>query len=411
MTLYMKQKISLKWSLFLLMFTSLYSAYSQNDSIDVYRIYATQLYDLHVGRERKLIDSLEDEISNIQLIDDQNDFNFELKFHVLLNDNIINDEIIRVQLDALNRAFKEIDRDKYIDNDNLNIFYELAEVPNFNFCNSLTNSFRSVDSSFNVNPSILDELQKVSPVYNGKGVINVYVVDLGNGFSGFSTLPNTKSGIDAIVIDKTYFGIHDQNYENYNQGKTLIHLIASFLGIYELWDESQPCKDDLVEDTQIHNYANFSPGSEMKNISTCDGNPIENIVNYMDNLPDKYNVMFTKGQVQRLKKICLAKYGRQKYNSAPCNTLVQNRNTNNTEIAIYPNPNSGLLFLSSSKTLKDVEIEIFNFFGHQVHNSQISNIEAGSKIDLNLQNIYSGIYTIRIYSATKLVKQTNFIKN
>lgn len=55
------------------------SANGQNDTFEVYRIYGTQFYNNQVGREQKLVDSLEYDISNTPFIDERNKYNFEAK--------------------------------------------------------------------------------------------------------------------------------------------------------------------------------------------------------------------------------------------------------------------------------------------------------------------------------------------
>ncbi|MFN8338599.1 MAG: M43 family zinc metalloprotease [Saprospiraceae bacterium] len=326
----------------------------------------------------------------------------------MINDKSITNEVINEQLDILNRAFKEFDWENFADNNNMKSFIELTAVPDFNFCNTISNTFIPIDSTFNIRTSTLDALQNISPIYGEKNIINIYVVELKDSLSGFSTLPHISKDIDAIVIDKSFFGIHLQNHKNYNQGKTLVHLMASFLGLNELWDENLPCKDDAIEDTPIHNYANFSLGTDMKNVSTCEGNPIELVINYMDNLPDMYNVMFTKGQVERMKRVINSKYGRQYYNTLWCETQI--RKSTSPNIVIYPNPNTGLLFLSTNQTLNEVSVNIFNSFGLQVSTYQYKIIEGGSTIDLNLQNLPSGLYNIQLYSSNRLVKHSNFVR-
>lgn len=395
----------------LCMFTLCNSTIAQQEEDVLYRQYCTQNYERIIGNNEKLVDSLENEILKIGDINNLPPFYFDLKFHILVNNNIINDDVVNQQIDILNRSFNTLDEENYIVHENLESFYDLSDVPNFNYCNSSVNSNRFSYIEFDVDEYLFEKLQSLSPIYDEKRVINVYITHLSSNWSGLSTLPHPKNGIDAIVIDYKFFGIHDHNLEEYAQGKTMVHLIGSFLGLYELWSENKNCDDDKVEDTPIHNYANFSAGSEMKNVSTCDGNPIENIVNYMDNLPDMYNVMFTRGQVERLKKVCVADFGRKRYNNNICDQNISNRSIEDQNIIIYPNPNSGLMFIKFRLPLEYVEIKAYNLIGQEVINQKFEKIDGESTISLNTQDLVPGIFSMRIKSDNKIIKQTNFIKN
>jgi hypothetical protein len=255
----------------------------------------------------------------------------------------------------------------------------------------------------------MKNLFSVSPLVDSKNTINVYIVDFENTYSGLSTSPNLSNGIDVIVIDKKYFGVHSENIEGYNQGKTLVHLMASFFGIFELWNENNPCIDDKVADTPTHNYANFSPGSVYKNISTCEGNEVEMIVNYMDNLPDEYCLIFTRGQVDRMKKVCLSQYGRRDFNFLECGQ-IDNRLKSSLNLVLFPNPNTGDFSLSSSESFEKIVIKIYDIWGVEIFDKEYKRLEKGDKVDIVIENNPSGMYALRIFTEDKLLKQINFIK-
>jgi hypothetical protein len=56
--------------------------------------------------------------------------------------------------------------------------------------------------------------------------------------------------------------------------RTLTHLMGNYLNLYDLWNESQPCADDYVDDTPIHNAPN-GRFWQYRHVSTCDGSPVE----------------------------------------------------------------------------------------------------------------------------------------
>lgn len=124
------------------------------------------------------------------------------------------------------------------------------------------------------------------------------MVSLGDNVSGYAQMPGGSAETDGIVIDYRFFGNSGFSNTAFTEGRTLTHLIGNYLGLYDLWGEF-PCADDYVEDTPIHN----APNSECyphQHVSTCEGNPIEMTMNFMDNSPDACAYLFTMGQKIRM---------------------------------------------------------------------------------------------------------------
>ncbi len=130
---------------------------------------------------------------------------------------------------------------------------------------------------------------------------NVWVAALDGGMAGFAQMPGGPAGSDGIVLDYRYFarnipGGGAVNGHPYMLGRTLTHLMGSYLNLYELWSELTPCGDDYVYDTPIHNAPNDDRADyRYTHISTCDGNPVEMVSNLMDNAPDAVQYLFTHG--------------------------------------------------------------------------------------------------------------------
>jgi hypothetical protein len=112
-------------------------------------------------------------------------------------------------------------------------------------------------------------------------------------------MPGGPSATDGIVLDYRFLGSLGTVKAPYDQGKTLTHLVGNYLGLNDLWGNGH-CADDLVDDTPPHNAPNFGcPG--YRHISTCDDNPVEMTMNFMDNTDDACMYMFTAGQVRRMR--------------------------------------------------------------------------------------------------------------
>ncbi len=135
--------------------------------------------------------------------------------------------------------------------------------------------------------------------WNSKQYLNIWVVDLPENMAGYAQMPGGPVETDGIVIASAFFGTGDKLTRQYNQGKSLTHLLGSYLNLYELWNEQVLCADDYVEDTPIHNAPN-TESPLYKHISTCDGHPVEMTMNFMDNTDDAALTMFTLGQKARM---------------------------------------------------------------------------------------------------------------
>lgn len=138
-------------------------------------------------------------------------------------------------------------------------------------------------------------------------MINIWVAELDSGNAGYAHLPGAPSGIDGIVIDPDFFGNEEGTAKApYTQGKTLVHLMGTYLGLYELWNENEPCKDDLVEDTPLHDGPTSIAVRSDKNsrfVCFCPGTPTAMYMNFMDNSDDSQLSLFTEGQKKRMRAV------------------------------------------------------------------------------------------------------------
>lgn len=152
----------------------------------------------------------------------------------------------------------------------------------------------------------------VAPV-DPEHVINIWVGELGKFNAGYAHLPGAPLHIDGIVIDPDYFGTNNGAAQApYNGGKTLVHLMGSYLGLYELWNNYNPCEDDRVADTPIHNAPTESISSEKnaRYITLCNGMVHAMYMNFMDNTDDELLTLFTPGQKSRMRAVLALPNGR-----------------------------------------------------------------------------------------------------
>jgi hypothetical protein len=140
-------------------------------------------------------------------------------------------------------------------------------------------------------------------------IINVWVGQLDGDNAGYAYLPGPPGTIDGIVIDQDFFGNEKGTAKiPYVQGKTLVHLMGTYLGLYELWNEQEPCKDDLVEDTPLHDGPSISVTTDKNSrfVCFCPGTPTAMFMNFMDNTDDAQLSMFTEGQKKRMRAVLLS---------------------------------------------------------------------------------------------------------
>jgi hypothetical protein len=378
------------------------SAYGQSN----YRNFNSQYVKLINGVSSKE-QELEAAISNYTP-DMEKEENFELVFHVLESSGVINKDVIAEQIKILNIFFNATPRDKFFENDNLNFFYEKAQDPKIYFCDDPLIIANPQQKNFEVLETMTEEIMSLSKPIDGDNKINVWIADMPEANAGFAYGPRQHEVADGIFINTKYFGVHQNNNPLYSSGGTLVHLMATFLGLKELWNYYEYCADDKVEDTPIHNYPNFTTGEFLINTSTCDGSPKEMIVNIMDNLEDKYMQIFTKGQVARMKTIIQLENGRKNFMLDNCGNS-SNRAAGFTHYNLFPNPNNGIFTINIEGTVQElVNIKIANALGKQVFEKNYT--EMNRRIELSLFELPNGLYKLKCEDSMGNIKLINFVK-
>lgn len=136
-----------------------------------------------------------------------------------------------------------------------------------------------------------------------------------SGVLGYSSFPSPYSTLDGIVMRYDVLGSADacpscDLLTNYNQGKTLIHEVGHYLGLYHTFHEScsginsLTCSNegDRVCDTPPVNQPNFSCLTNTDSCSEINNLP-DDIHNFMDYGNDDCVNHFTTGQKNRMHAI------------------------------------------------------------------------------------------------------------
>lgn len=246
--------------------------------------------------------------------DDNRVYNIPVIFHILTADGQImpDEEQIHYQMEVLNKSFGSYEPEKRAyTNESIEKYDKPGTGSGIGFY--IPASFEGVKGINIVKTNrkkfqVVNEIQNpasggIAPV-NPKKAINIWIGELDSSNAGYAHLPGAPAEIDGIVIDPDFFG--NQNgtaTAPYTQGKTLVHLMGTYLGLYELWNESDPCADDMVADTPPHSGPSgaISRDPNYKFITMCHGYVLAMYMNFMDNTDDEMLTLFTQGQKNRMR--------------------------------------------------------------------------------------------------------------
>ena len=248
----------------------------------------------------------------------------------------------------------------------------------------------------------IQQFRSISP----EQYLNIWVMNLEDPIGGFATMPWTPKELDGIVIDYDIFGTKAGSASPYNGGTSLVHLVGSFIGLYELWDSSRECGDDRVADTPIHNAPNYGPLQAYKHVSICGDLPVEFSMNYMDATDDDYMYLFTTGQIIRMHAL-LSEQG-PRYSLTQSATLCEEANLisedipalkrSTTEIAgdfrLYPNPTDGLINIAYEYTSEELFFQVFDSQGQLMKEERPIETSGIGNLEIDCRNWLPGIYFI-----------------
>lgn len=414
--------------LYIFLLLSLFCSISAFGQQRLHRTFKTQEVNRRLAKEnRQVVDErnkIERHINDFR----QREFNRQdlnkkdyigIVFHVLYNSRseYPSEAQVQSQIDALNRDFGNNRIQINHKADTLEGFAARAAVVNLQFClpDQLPKNAPAIQFiETNVKEWKTDDAIKsserggVDPI-NTKKYLNVWVANLADGVSGYAQMPGGPEATDGIVIDYKYFGTFGTATSPYDEGKTLTHLVGSYLGLFELWDETIPCKNDNVKDTPIHSAPNFSQ-YPYPHISTCPGYPIEMVMNFMDNTDDAGMYMFTEGQKIRIIAM-LSQSGPRKgilmqeskcelpesdWSFALESEVQQSTTPKFIGIKAYPNPAQMEVTLEiDNPEENEGRITIYSSVGVVMYNRN-TNIDNHQKLIIDTSNWANGTYFVKL---------------
>jgi hypothetical protein len=243
--------------------------------------------------------------------------------------------------------------------------------------------------------------------------LNVWVGSLAGGIAGYSSPLGGPKDRDGVAIRTDAFGVGGGAV--YNGGKTLVHEVGHWLGLRHIWGDAN-CGDDGVDDTPQQQGPNRGCPSGIR--ITCNNGPYGDMYNnYMDQVNDDCMLLFSKGQVARMRATFAAGgphyalLSSNGYTGTPVvEPPVENRPSANGTIKslqLYPNPVQKKLIVQFQPDVDCIgkEMYIVNEFGQVIRRITIQQFT--SEVDVN--GLQPGMYFIKVAGANKNILE-KFLK-
>jgi len=135
--------------------------------------------------------------------------------------------------------------------------------------------------------------------------INIYTT-MASGYLGYAYFPQDSAGseLDGIVLLHESVGGRNNGFSIYDQGRTLVHEMGHYLGLYHTFQGGSEClnsytKGDLIVDTPAESEPDYTC-DETSSCGTPD--PIHNYMDYGDDL-------------------CINQFSREQANRAVCSLV------------------------------------------------------------------------------------------
>lgn len=331
--------------------------------------------------------------------------------HILYNtpEQNISDAQVQSQIDVLNEDFAARNSDYR----NYDAGYGSVKGDmDINFCLVKVIHKQTKTKSFPANDNMKYTQRGGSDAIDPMHVFNIWVCNLGQNLLGYAYYPGISPEKFGVVCHTNAFGRGSQYklFADYNLGRTTTHEVGHCFGLVHIWGDAN-CGNDQVDDTPLHNTANFGcPGEG--HLSTCTGTPLEMWMNYMDYTDDRCMYFFSDGQVDRANFFISSDPQLNSIiNSACSNQRVSNDDITATEpvkvfpavkgianaISIYPTITNGKLIISFENVIMgNSAVNIYNQSGALMLKKNLS-INKGSGIhELDVSKLYNGIYYMEV---------------
>jgi hypothetical protein len=224
----------------------------------------------------------------------------------------ISDEQIHSQIDVLNRDYRATNPDVstvpsvfgHLVGDSV-VEFRLATVdPDGNPTDGITRTSTTV-GGFGADDAVKSARSGGADPWPGDRYLNMWVCKLGGGLLGYAQFPGGPAETDGVVITYTAFGTTGTATSPFDLGRTATHEVGHYLNLFHIWgDDGSGCGGtDEVDDTPNQGSENVGKPT-FPHVSCHNGPNGDLFMNYMDYVDDDTMVMFTAGQVARM-RACL----------------------------------------------------------------------------------------------------------
>ena len=305
------------------------------------------------------------------------------------------------QLDLLNKAFSAGNYDlKYVPDS----FTGLIGNPGINFCIGKKEDsgkiikgilFYETNEKNFADQYIEGDNKRMKIKHNSFGgsdlwdpakYINVWIGEMAynNGTSTFPGIEPEYSNEEGIVL----------NIKNLKGGskqkKVIVHEMGHYFDLYHIWGNEPGCEDDDgVDDTPLQD--NYYTGCPVGDKFSCGS--LDMYMNFMDYTDDNCSLMFTKGQVERMRASINIYRKTLTENNSLCDARVV---TDLFEvIKLYQYDNS-ISLVKGFMTDNNIDVAVFNISGQKVYSGKIDKRETVK----NIRYIFfdPGIYLVQLRS-------------
>ncbi|HUR10822.1 MAG TPA: zinc metalloprotease, partial [Flavitalea sp.] len=177
--------------------------------------------------------------------------------HVLYNSasEEISDEQVNSQIKALNhdfrklagdptglpQAFRNIAADSYIE-------FSLALVDPQGYATTGIVRKKTNIKVFGIDDRIKQSAIGGDDPWDPDQYLNIWVGNTAGAYLGYASVVGGPKKLDGVVIRYNAFGTTGKLAAPYDKGRTAVHEIGHWLGLYHIWGD-RFCGDDRVEDT------------------------------------------------------------------------------------------------------------------------------------------------------------------
>ncbi len=226
--------------------------------------------------------------------------------------------------------------------------------------------------------------------------INVWIGEMAYN-NGTATFP----GIDAKYHNEEGIVLNIDNLKKNSKNKKVIaHEIGHYFNLFHIWGNAPGCEnDDGVDDTPLQN--NYYTGCPVGEKFSC-GSP-DMYMNYMDYTDDDCSLMFTKGQVERMRASISAYRNSLIDSDYLCDVQVS---TDLFELVKLYQYNNNISLVKGFVTGEDIDVAVFNISGQKIYSGKIDKKETVK----NIRHIFfnQGVYLVQLragknYNTKKII--------